>query len=40
MESHSAGTYLFHTSGLLLVKEDKDEINNRIIQGLRSIAIR
>ena len=39
LEEHWAGTYLIFTAGMVLVKENRDEINEKLLEGLRSIAI-
>lgn len=36
-EPHWAGTYVFHSSGVILVKQTQIEINNLVLLGLRSL---
>ena len=39
MEEHWAGTYIYSAASVILVLETKDAINERILQGLRSISL-
>jgi hypothetical protein len=38
LEEHWAGTYVLFASGMILVLEDKEEINQRIIEGLKTLS--
>jgi hypothetical protein len=38
LEEHWAGTYILFASGMILVLEDKQEINQLIIEGLKSLS--